>query len=250
MIDKTETDEPTEAITEAEIVTETAGNDLSLEDEARWIAADQENHEHAEIRAPRFTVTVQMDGSPASVTLLDGVLKGFEQGEYSFGPDLVILTPQHVAREAAHGGAERAGEQPVSQIAETGLQFSTTLYAIPDGIACAIGSIFIKLPSSDDLSGLRDDIARSNAALNINLPAEIDDAREAAKGGTGQESATVAAFKSRIAHIEGALISSMMTRLDERLAALPTREDLSQLATKDDVDHAVAGLLTMQPKRS
>lgn len=235
-------------------------------------AGDGGEIEDAVMLPPRFTLTVQMDGSPGSQALLDGLTKGIEGGRLGSGPDLVVLAPQQIRMNA-----RRADEQPVAGTAQVGFQFATTLHAVPDGIGCVIGSVFISLPAGGVLSQFRDEIARSNAALGMKLPTgrewrltaedaapendrELPDAasmsahghnaggqhgggRNGGGNGTTGYGEAVADLETRAARVEGALINRRMARWEERLAALPTREELASLATRDEMNLAVDAIV-------
>lgn len=216
------------------------------------ISRDAGNGCRSEGAAPRFTLTVQVDGRPESERLAQVVRRAPSGGS---GPDLISLVPH---------GAERRNEN-----AAWGCR--GTLVALPGAVGCVIGSTLVTLPLRGELALLHGQLAQadrsSHTSIVGNAPApamaetmeyranphpwphdngaagETDLSRPAAARDAVTEAALLE-LRSRVARLEGALVGQLTARLDSRLSQLATRQEMQDVA--EDVTAALAAVTAMQ----
>jgi len=224
------------------------------------MSRDVGNGRWSEGAAPRFTLTVQVDGRPESERLAQVVRRAPSGGS---GPDLISLVPH---------GAERRNEN-----AAWGCR--GTLVALPGAVGCVIGPTLVTLPLRGELALLHGQLAQADRSAHTstvgNTPAaamaEIMEYRvdspqwlhpSAPTGGMTDEDdpmhraavgdavgdvvmeAALLELRSRVARLEGALVGQLTARLDSRLNQLTTRREMQDVA--EDVTAALAAVSAVQ----
>ncbi len=214
--------------------------------------------------APRFTLTVQIDGRPESDRLAQVVRRVASGGS---GPDLINLVPH---------GVERWNQ-------DAALGCRGTLVALPGAVGCVIGQTLVTLPMRGEIARLHGQIAQAEGASGArgvgDAPREamaeimegtVDAPQWSRAGGEASGEASGAAgasgrfrggaveavveaaaseaslleLRSRVARLEGALVGQLTARLDSRLSQVATREEMQEVA--DEVTTVMAAVTAMK----
>ncbi len=210
------------------------------------------NGRWSEGAAPRFTLTVQVDGRPESERLAQVVRRAASGGS---GPDLISLVPH---------GTERRNEN-----AAWGCR--GTLVALPGAVGCVIGPTLVTLPLRGELALLHGKLAQADRSSLTSIagdapPALMAETMEYGDSPPGWTQASRAAgesellrreaaadaatedalleLRSRVARLEGALVGQLTARLDSRLSQLATHQEMQEVA--EDVAAALAAVTAMQ----